>query len=78
MRFNILSSNASEPRYSTDYGVECEGSFTMDMSDDMELDKERGIELSMFFGRAIIEIQGRRYNFGDTQKIESLWVEMND
>lgn len=74
----ICSSDANQPRYTTDYGVEYEGCFTMDIREDMHLGRQRQIEITMFFGKATIEVQGRRVNFGNTRRIENLRVEMRD
>lgn len=77
MGIQIFSSSQVDPKYTTDDGVALEGSFTMDMSEALELGKSRAIEVSMFFGRASIDVQGRRDNFGDTRKVEHLLIEFD-
>lgn len=55
-----------------------EGSYDMGIFDGLEQGKNRKIEVSMFFGKFVIEIQGRRQNFGDIEKIDKFWVNILD
>ena len=50
MSIEIFSSTKSDPKYTKEDGAEKEGSFELDMSSGMELDKERKVELTVFFG----------------------------
>lgn len=71
-------SGSTDPDFITDEGVVMEGSYDMGISDGLEQGKNRKIEVSMFFGKSVIEIQGRRQNFGDTEKIDKFWVNILD
>lgn len=64
----------TDPEFVTDEGVELEESYMMDISDGLQQGKNRSVEVTMYFAKAYIEIQGRRLDFGDTEKIESFWV----
>lgn len=71
------TTRSTVPTFTTDKGVEREGGFVMDISgglDMPDMGRTRSIEVTMFFGKSIIELQGRRTNFGDTDTIERFSV----
>ncbi|KAG0603397.1 hypothetical protein M758_10G090700 [Ceratodon purpureus] len=55
------------PRYSTDKSLKTEGTFVMDMSGDMKLDRGRSIEVSLFFGGSFLEVKAKALNFNAEQ-----------
>ena len=70
MSIKIMSSTKSDPKYTKEDGVEEEGSFELGMSSGMELDKERKVEVTMFFGRSSIEVTAKGKNFSASGKTE--------
>jgi hypothetical protein len=70
MSIEIFSSTKSDPKYTKEDGVEKEGSFELDMSSGMELDKKREVEVTMFFGRSSIEVTAKGKNFSASGKTQ--------
>ena len=69
MSVEIFSSTKSDPKYTMEDGAEEEGSFVLDMSSGMELDKERGMEVTIFFGRSSIEVTVEGKNFSSGKRV---------
>jgi hypothetical protein len=69
MSIEIVSSTKSDPKYTkAEDGAEEEGSFELDISSGMELDKKREVEVTMFFGRTSIEVTAKGKNFSASGK----------
>jgi hypothetical protein len=68
MSIKIFSSTKSDLKYTKENGAKKEGSFELDMSSGMELDKERKVEVTMFFGRSSIEVTTKGKNFSANGK----------
>ena len=63
MSIEIFSSTESDLKHTKEDGAEEEGPSVLDMSSGMELDKEREVEVTMFFGRSSIEVTAQGKNF---------------
>ncbi len=81
MELSLYSSSQKNPRYTTDEGTVLEGTMVVEMSKNLELEKDRKVEVSMFFGRTSIEVKAHAINFGDRKQhcmlpvnMESNWV----
>ncbi|CAK9257937.1 unnamed protein product [Sphagnum jensenii] len=81
MELSLYSSSQKNPRYTTDEGTVLEGTMVVEMSKNLELEKDRKVEVSMFFGRTSIEVKAHGINFGDHKEhcmlpvnMESNWV----
>ncbi|CAM6013589.1 unnamed protein product [Sphagnum balticum] len=81
MELSLYSSSQKNPRYTTDEGTVLEGTMVVDMSKNLELENDRKVELSMFFGRTSIEVKAHGINFADRKEhcmlpvnMESNWV----
>jgi hypothetical protein len=81
MELSLYSSSQKNPRYTTDEGTVLEGTMVVDMSKNLELGKDRKVEVSMFFGHTSIEVKAHGINFGDHKEhcmlpvnMESNWV----
>ena len=72
MSIKIFSATKSDPKYTKEDGAEKEGSFVLDMSSGMELDKKREVEVTMFFGRSSIEVTAKGKNFSASGKTENI------
>lgn len=72
------SSLLIRPNYVMDAGVVHEDTFVINISDGLALGKGRLVEITMFFGKSAIEVDGRRTNFGDTMKVENFSVKLKD
>ncbi|CAM6066407.1 unnamed protein product [Sphagnum tenellum] len=57
MKLSLYSSSQKNPRYTTDGGTVLEGTIVVDMSKNLELGKDRKVEVSMFFGHTSIEVK---------------------
>lgn len=60
----LYSSTSMFPKFTTETEAEEEGSFKVDISEAMEMDKDRKVEVTMCFGASLIRVSARRVNFG--------------
>ncbi|KAH7445922.1 hypothetical protein KP509_01G028800 [Ceratopteris richardii] len=74
MKFDLYSSLRSDPKYTTDMGVEWEGCFEIDISNGMILERKREIRVTMVFGDSLITVTASPVNFGNREHQESLVV----
>ncbi|KAH7351858.1 hypothetical protein KP509_19G017500, partial [Ceratopteris richardii] len=74
MRIPLYSSPRTYPRYTNETDTKLEGSFEIDMSDEMELDKSREIRVRMEFGDALLNVSALRSNFGTDEEEHGLAV----
>jgi len=63
IELELYSSEERDPRYVVGEFVRREGTFTIDISGDMRLEKDRRLNVSLFFGRSSIEIVAEGLNF---------------
>ena len=71
MKFVLYSSANRNPRFTSgERGVVEEGSFVVDMSEGMEMDKERRVLVTMCFGASLIGVSASRVNFGRSRAAE--------
>ena len=71
MSIKIFSSTKSDPKYTKEDEAEKEGSFELDLSSGLELDKAREVEVTMFFGRSSVEVTAKGKNFSASGKTEN-------
>ncbi|MCO5614546.1 hypothetical protein L7F22_068829 [Adiantum nelumboides] len=71
----LYSSLEKYPKYIREVSVLKEGSFTMDISEGLELDKSRLLEVTMVFGSSLIDVSAQRVNFGKAGSEGGLFVE---
>ncbi|MCO5601734.1 hypothetical protein L7F22_055858 [Adiantum nelumboides] len=64
IRFELYSSPNKCVEYTNDVDVVKEGSFTVDISEGVELDKSRSLDATMVFGGSLIQVSATRVNFG--------------
>ena len=71
MSIKIFGFTKNHLKHTKEDGAKGEGSFELDISSRMELDKEREVEVTMFFGRSSIEViaQGKNFASGKTLHI---------
>lgn len=75
MSISLFSSDEDAPRYTEGEGVTKEGAFVVDMSDGAEeLDRERQVRVTMYFGRSTVELKAQGVNFGENKVHEMLPV----
>ncbi|KAH7427871.1 hypothetical protein KP509_10G064800 [Ceratopteris richardii] len=74
MRISLYSSPRVYPTYTDEFDAKKEGSFLIDMSENMELDKERELKVTMRFGDALISLSAVRCNFGSAEEEHGLAV----
>lgn len=55
--------NIANPQYVNEEGMVMEGEFELDMSSDLEMDKNRKVAVTMYFGRSSIEVKAKGVNF---------------
>lgn len=60
---DLYSSDERDPRFVVGDSVRREGTFLIDISGDMRLEKDRRLNVSLFFGRSSIEIVAEGLNF---------------
>ena len=71
MKIVLYSSANRNPRFTSgERGVVEEGSFVVDMSEGMEMDKERRVLVTMCFGASLIGVSASRVNFGTSRYAE--------
>lgn len=63
IELELYSSEERDPRYVVGEFVRREGTFVIDISEDMRLEKERRLNVSLFFGRSSIEMVAEGLNF---------------
>ncbi|KAG0629702.1 hypothetical protein M758_1G123700 [Ceratodon purpureus] len=63
MPFKLFSSDEREPRYTFGKNVKLELEFWIDISQDMRLDQERLVKVSLFFGGSSMVIKAEAMNF---------------
>lgn len=63
IELELYSSEEREPRYVVGESVRREGIFVIDISGDMRLEKDRRLNVSLFFGRTSLEIVAEGLNF---------------
>ncbi|MCO5548964.1 hypothetical protein L7F22_002428 [Adiantum nelumboides] len=71
----LYSSLEKYPKYTREVSVLHEGSFTMDISEGLELGKSRLLEVTMVFGSSLIDVSAERVNFGKAGNEGGLLVE---
>lgn len=63
IELTLYSSEERDPRYVVGDSVRREGTFMIDISGDMSLEKDRRLNVSLFFGRSSIELLAEGLNF---------------
>jgi len=66
IELELYSSEERDPRYVVGDSARREGTFVIDISGDMRLEKDRRLKVSLFFGRSSIEIVAEGLNFSAT------------
>ncbi|KAH7427876.1 hypothetical protein KP509_10G065100 [Ceratopteris richardii] len=74
MKIALYSSPRMYPRYTTELDAKKEGSFVLDMAEDVELDKSRKVKVRMIFGDSLINVSALRCNFGSGEEEHGLAV----
>ena len=75
MSISLFSSDDDAPRYTEGQDVTKVGTFVVDMSDGAEeLDRERQVRVTMYFGRSTVELKAQGVNFGENKVHEMLPV----
>lgn len=75
MNISLFSSDDDAPRYTEGANVTKEGTFVVDMSDGAEeLNRERQVKVTMYFGRSTVELKAQGVNFGENKVHEMLPV----
>lgn len=75
MSISLFSSDDDAPRYTDGDNVIKEGTFVVDMSDGAEeLDRDRQVRVTMYFGRSTVELKAQGVNFGENKVHEMLPV----
>lgn len=68
MPFSLYSSPNMYPKYTTEHDAIKEGSFVLDTSKGLSLDKMRRVETSMYFGASTIHVTSQPLNFEKARK----------
>lgn len=63
MTIQIYSCDTVNPEYVNEEGVVKEGEFKFDISSALEMDKDRRVAVTMYFGRSSIEVKAKGVNF---------------
>lgn len=70
LTIQLYSSTTMFPKFTTETEAEEEGSFGVDISEAMKMDKDREVEVTMCFGASLIRVSARRVNFGNKKGME--------